>query len=99
MRILLFSFALLLISCNKEELCPTGYVLQIKNVSYSSCDPELKTFEYEIITTIVDTEDKCECEESAQLLEDSFWEIVNSQPVEERFMYYQVSPEYICRNK
>ena len=96
MKHLFIVLMLVLVSCAKENICPEDYVMEITNISYLTCDITTNTFTYKESTTFVEFTDKCECERNARELEDSFWDIVENEPVETIFMYYEVSPSYTC---
>mgnify|MGYP003333449681 CR=1 FL=1 len=90
---------LVLASCARENPCPENYVMEIRNANYLTCDPNDETFTFEQTTTFVEFDNKCECESNARKLEDSFWDIVEAEPTETKFMYYEVSPSYTCYKK
>lgn len=86
-----------LTSCTRNDLkCDEGYTLAAYTPSYLTCDVNQQTFTYQIDTSYIPISDECECQHHLNLLNESFWELVESQPPDEQFMFYQVPAEYYC---
>lgn len=88
---------LLLVSCaDQEKVCLENYVLNMYIPTYTSCDPLLQEYNvrYDTINKPVATD--CLCEENRDKLEKSFWDIVDSQPENEQFMFYESPAIYQC---
>ena len=96
--LLLGSIAIALSSCSTPngEFCVEDCTLVAYMPSYLTCDTEEQTFTYRIDTTYNWMYDNCECNENLRLLEKSFWEIVETYPEDEQFMFYEVPARYQC---
>ena len=87
----------LLQSCNsRDRVCREDYILKIDSPTYLSCDPARLTYEVRWREGEIMMEDKCECEYHMELLEESFWELVENKPSDTHFMYNESPPQWKC---
>ena len=89
---------LILESCNRggDKICQEDSTLVSYLPHYSSCDPLLQEYTVEYDTIYKPMETDCFCESNREKLEDSFWDIVDTQPENEQFMYYESPAYYKC---
>ena len=86
-----------LVSCaDREKVCREDSTLVSYLPHYTSCDPLLQeyTVRYDTINKPMETD--CFCESNREKLEESFWDIVDAQPENEQFMYYESPAIYKC---
>lgn len=83
-------------STGDGEFCVEDCTLISYTPTYMTCNTEEQTFTYRIDTTYTWMYDNCECNRNLRLLEESFWDIVETYPDDQQFMFYEVPVRYKC---